>query len=110
MSKTTKQILVGIPLILLLLAIAIPNFVKSRETLSTNACANNLKWIDSAKKQWAIEKQKTTNDVPTWDDLTPYIAGHSTPDCPSKGVYTIGRIGVPPTCSIGGEGHTLPSD
>jgi competence protein ComGC len=113
MSKTAKNVLVAIPVIVLLLVIAIPNFIKPRGTISRNACANNLFVIQAAKKHWALEKQKTTNDVPTWEDLLPYLDhGHmdGPPTCPSGGVYTIGKAGEPVKCSIGGVGHTLDSN
>jgi hypothetical protein len=114
MSKPNKYVLVSIPVILLLLAIAIPNFVKSRSVISMNACANNLRQIEAVKKQWALENQKTNNAVPTEKDLLPYIGPRNQvldfPTCPSKGFYTIGRIGESVKCSIGGEGHTLQTD
>jgi hypothetical protein len=112
MSKATRQVLVAAPLILLLLAIAIPNFFKPRSLFSTNACANNLRWIDMAKKQWALEGHKTTNDVPTEAELLPFLGPKDHPSkvfptCPSGGTYTIGRMDEPVKCSIGGIGHTL---
>ena len=38
-----------------------------------NACINNLRLIDSAKQQWALENRKQATDTPTMDDLRPYI-------------------------------------
>jgi hypothetical protein len=33
-------------------------------------CAHNLMWMDDAKRQWALENRKTTNDPPpTLNDL-----------------------------------------
>ena len=114
MTKTAKTVLVSVPLMFLLLAIAIPNFVRMRTSYALNACANNLWHIQAAKERWALDKHKTTNDVPTWDDLRPYITPdhpmNVLPSCPDGGVYTIGRVGEPVRCSIGGVGHTLPSD
>ena len=40
----------------MLAAIAIPNFVKARETALQNGCINNLRIIEVAKNQWALEK------------------------------------------------------
>ena len=89
-------------------AIAIPNFVKARATSQRNACINNLRQIDAAKNQWALEKGKTNGDVPTEDDIKPYIhlIGGHLPRCPAGGTYTIGPAGEPPTCSV--PGHRLP--
>ena len=71
-----------------------------------NSCIQNLKHIEGAKNVWLIEKNKTTNDVPTLDDLVGE-AGYikEMPKCSMGGVYTLGRIDENPTCSI--PGHTL---
>ena len=74
-----------------------------------NACINNLRQIDAAKNQWALENNKTEGAVPTVQDIAPYIkldANGNIPGCPSGGTYTIGAVGVPPTCSI--PSHVLP--
>jgi hypothetical protein len=61
---------------------------------------NNLRQVDVAKNQWALE----SNDVVTINDIRPYIeldAKGNLPKCPSGGIYTIGKIGEPRTCSLG---------
>ncbi|HVU08508.1 MAG TPA: hypothetical protein VHG89_08205 [Verrucomicrobiae bacterium] len=87
-------------------AIAVPNFVKARATSQRNACINNLRQIDAAKQQWALEKNKKGDDVPTWDDLKPYLYGSVPLHCPAGGEYTINAVSERPTCSI--AGHQLP--
>src|SRR5260370_4678269 len=59
--------------ILLLVAILIPNFVKSRTTSQSNSVINNLRQLDGAKQQWALENHKSDSDVATLDDLKPYL-------------------------------------
>jgi len=76
-------------------------------TQERNACIANLRLIYAAKQAWALDKNKTDSDVPTEQDLLPYLKGGIFPVCPSGGIYTIGAVGVPPTCSI--PGHVLPS-
>jgi hypothetical protein len=71
-----------------------------------NACINNLRQIYIAKQQWALENNKTDDSIPTAQDLLPYFKDGIFPVCPSGGTYTIGAVGVPPTCSI--PGHVLP--
>jgi hypothetical protein len=87
------------------LASVILNYGKglSHRTSSTNACINNLRIIDAAKQQWALEKKKTATDVPTWGDLKSYLGSRDikTLKCPLGGIYTIGRVSELPTCSIG---------
>jgi hypothetical protein len=91
----------------LLMAIAIPNFVKAREMAQMNGCINNLRQIDAAKNQWALENNKSTNAIPTGADLSPYIkGGFQSLHCPADGTYTIGPAGAPPTCSV--PNHVLP--
>ena len=72
-----------------------------------NACIANLRLIYAAKQAWALDKNKTDSDVPTEQDLLPYLKGGVFPVCPAGGIYTIGAVSVPPTCSI--PGHVLPS-
>ena len=51
---TLVEIMIVVAIIGLLAAIAIPNFVRARQTSQTNACINNLRQIDAAKQQWAL--------------------------------------------------------
>ena len=85
----------------MMLAIAIPNFVKARETAMTNICINNLRQIEAAKQEWALENKKQASDVPTASDLTPYLkqSGGQLPKCPAGGEYKINSAGEPATCS-----------
>ena len=100
-------ILWAIIVIPLMMAIAIPNFVKARSTAQTNMCINNLRQIDAAKNQWALENSKTNGVTPTAQDLSPYIkGGFESLHCVAGGNYTIGPVGQNPTCSI--PEHKLP--
>jgi competence protein ComGC len=92
----------------LLMAIAVPNFIKARETSMQNACINNLRQIDAAKNQWAMDHQKQATDTPTQSDLLPYLKSHQWPQCPAGGTYTIGEDSVLPTCSV--TNHVLPAN
>lgn len=84
----------------MLLAIAIPNFIKARDTAMMNTCINNLRQIDAAKNEWALENRKKTGAVPTAQDLKPHLKNGVFPICPADGTYTIGAVGDDPTCSI----------
>jgi hypothetical protein len=91
--------------IALLAAIAIPNFIGARTTSAQNACVNNLRQLDGAKIQWALENHKTTNDIPTFADVAPYMKLPLM--CPQGGTYTVGRVDESPKGSFGGT-HVLP--
>ncbi len=80
-------------------------------------CVMNLWSLQSAKIMWMDLNNKTSNDIPTWDDLKDllqikassfYHLTNGRPVCPQNGTYSVGRVCDPPTCSIGGEGHSLP--
>ena len=45
---TLVEIMIVVAIIGLLAAIAIPNFVKARNTSQTNACINNLRQIEAS--------------------------------------------------------------
>lgn len=101
---TLVEIMIVVLIIGILLAIAVPNFVRARESSRTKACISNLKQIDAAKEQWAMDNNKSNGDACAMTDLVPnYIK--STPSCPSGGTYTVGNVGTNPTCSI--AGHSL---
>jgi hypothetical protein len=68
-----------------------------------NACLNNLRQIDAAKQQWALEKSKDDDALPSVQDLLPYLKDGIFPTCPSGGTYTINAVGDLPTCSIAGH-------
>ena len=78
----------------------------SLEARQRNTCINNLRQIDAAKNQWALENGKKAGDLVTEADIQPYLTGGKMPTCPSGGTYTIGKVGENPTCSI--PGHVLP--
>ena len=94
--------------LVLLLAIAIPNFVKARTTSGQNVCVSNLRQIDGAKDQWAIENKVAKGATPDTNAVYEYIKGNHLPTCPAGGTYSMNPIGKNPTCSIGGSGHSLP--
>jgi hypothetical protein len=75
-----------------------------RPRSAARACENNLRQIDAAVNEFALEHKKHTGDPVTFADLTPYIKlnrNGEIPGCPYGGKYTIGPVGTPPTCSLG---------
>ena len=70
---TLVEIMIVVAIIGLLAAIAIPNFVRARQTSQTNACINNLRQIDAAKQQWALEQGQLPTATPNQAALNPYI-------------------------------------
>ena len=95
---------VSLGLCLVLLPIAIPNFVKAREVAQRNVCKLYLQQIEEAKQQWADAKKKPDGTAVTAADLSGYLRPNML-KCPKGGVYQINPVGTPPTCSI--PGHEL---
>jgi hypothetical protein len=82
---------------------------ETQRTQNMNVCLDNLRRIDGAKQQWALENKKLSTDTPAMEDLRPYLAkgpNGELPACPDGGTYTVGTVGERPTCSI--PGHALP--
>jgi prepilin-type N-terminal cleavage/methylation domain-containing protein len=105
---TLVEIMIVVAIIGLLAAIAIPNFVKARQTAQKNACINNLRMIDGAKEQWALENRAASTAAVVEDGATgvnSYIKGNARPICPAGGGYTYGAVGENPLCNI--AGHTM---
>ncbi len=76
-------------------------------------CVNHLRAIASAKKAWAERFNKTTNDTPSWSDISRYLWNPQATKCPDGGTYILGAVGEPPRCSlapavVGGRPHELP--
>jgi len=105
---TLVEIMIVVAIIGLLAAIAIPNFVKARTTAQKNACINNLRQIDGAIQQWALENNKSGSAGVTSTEVKPYLGrgtGGEWPTCPAGGVYNVSTVNSKPTCTQ--PGHTL---
>ena len=73
---TLVEIMIVVAIIGVLAAIAIPNFVKARENAQLNSIFNNLRIIEGAKDQWALENKKGTGDaVGSVTTISDYLKG-----------------------------------
>src|SRR5437762_6050386 len=99
---TLVEIMIVVAIIGLLAAIAIPNFVKARTTAQKNACINNLRQIDGAKEQWALENKKSAGSATTDADVNSYIKSGA-PKCPGRVSYNYNAVYVSPSCTIAGH-------
>jgi prepilin-type N-terminal cleavage/methylation domain-containing protein len=124
MKKTVKaftlvEIMIVVAIIGILIAIAVPGFIRAREVSRRNSCQENLTKIDGAKSTWSLENNKASSDSPAWTDLVQandqgYLRFQ--PVCPldsakDGSTYTIGTIDEFPSCDQG-EGdfvHVYPT-
>jgi septal ring factor EnvC (AmiA/AmiB activator) len=74
--------------------------------IARKTCINNLRLIDDAKQQWAMDFGKPETAVPTAKALLPYLKDNVFPECPGGGTIYLNAVNEVPTCSI--PGHTLP--
>src|SRR5437879_5125796 len=106
---TLVEIMIVVAIIGLLAAIAIPNFVRARTSAQSNACINNLRQIDGAKQQYALENKAAASYTPLLTDIQPYMGrgtNGTAPTCPSDSTklfansYTMGSLQTAPVCQI----------
>ena len=96
---TLVEIMIVVAIIGLLAAIAIPNFVKARETAQLNSIVNNLRIIEGAKDQWALEQKKGTGDTPVATDIAPYLKNNTMPSKVVGETYNINVVGTGATAT-----------
>jgi prepilin-type N-terminal cleavage/methylation domain-containing protein len=113
---TLVEIMIVVAIIGLLAAIAIPNLVRSRSTSQANLCIDNIRMLDAAKQQWALERGAVTSAQPQGSDIQPYLGRGDgvLPTCPIDPQRTFGtsyllqNCGTTPTCQILPATHFLP--
>jgi prepilin-type N-terminal cleavage/methylation domain-containing protein len=108
---TLVEIMIVVAIIGLLAAIAVPNFIHARTTAQMNACINNLRQIDGAIQQWALEQKQSQTASVQYSDISPYLK--SSVVCPAGGTtfgnsYTLATVADAPTCLLVPTTHVLP--
>lgn len=110
---TLVEIMIVVAIIGILIAIAVPGFIKARTTSQKRACQENLQKIDGAVEQWALENKKKTGDTCSLsDDLLGPDSYIKSPviECPAMGAGSYSdsqTVGTAPTCASGETGHNL---
>ena len=91
---TLVEIMIVVAIIGLLAAIAIPNFVKARETAQLNSIFNNLRIIEGAKDQWALESKNGTGAATSLSIISDYLKGGTVKPVVGE-TYTTDQVGSP---------------
>jgi prepilin-type N-terminal cleavage/methylation domain-containing protein len=91
---TLVEIMIVVAIIGLLAAIAVPNFVRARESAQLNSIINNLRLIEGAKDQWALENKKTTGSTVTSASLKTYLRNNAWVTALAGETYEINTIGT----------------
>lgn len=103
---TLIEIMIVVAIIGLLASIAIPSLIRASEKTKQTTCILNLKAIEGAKVNWALEAKRSTTETPTDGDLfgaTLYM--QAKPGCPANGTYSLNQVDTKPVCSM--PTHTL---
>ena len=97
---TLVEIMIVVAIIGLLAAIAIPNFVKARENAQLNSIFNNLRIIEGAKDQWAMENKKGSGDtVGSIVTISDYLKGGTVKPVVGE-TYDTTTIAAPTTATL----------
>ncbi len=67
------EIMIVVAIIALLASIAVPNFLRARKRSQATRILEDLRILDAATDQYAIENNKTTGMNPTFTDLKAYL-------------------------------------
>jgi prepilin-type N-terminal cleavage/methylation domain-containing protein len=101
---TLVEIMIVVVIIGVLALMAMPYYAKSRIQSNAKSCINNLRILEDAKCQFAIETRKANTSAYTIDNLKPYMRNPEAAYCPttgesySAGTSGVGPISAPPVC------------
>ena len=70
---TLVEIMIVVAIIALLAAIAVPNFLRARKRSQATRILEDLRIIDSAIDQYAIETNKAGGATVNWTDIQSYL-------------------------------------
>jgi prepilin-type N-terminal cleavage/methylation domain-containing protein len=116
---TLVEIMIVVAIIGIIIAIAVPAFLRARENSRGRACQENLTKIDGSKEQYALEFKAANGDTVSMAELlNPNGSGVGTgymkrePVCPGGGAYDVREIGSDPECDATPPSwavqHTIP--
>ena len=113
---TLVEIMIVVAIIALLAAIAVPNFLRARKRSQATRILEDLRLLDSAGDQYAIETNKTSGNNPALGDLKNYLKTGTTlyntgNDIfgDSYGPFTVDSIPQVPTSAFNAQSDVAPA-
>jgi prepilin-type N-terminal cleavage/methylation domain-containing protein len=70
---TLVEIMVVVAIIALLVTLGVPNYFRARKRSQATRVLNDLRLIDGALEQYAIDKGKSPGSSATWTDIQSYL-------------------------------------
>jgi prepilin-type N-terminal cleavage/methylation domain-containing protein len=100
---TLVEIMLVVGIIGFLAVLAIPNFIRARGRSQANVCINNLRQIQGATVEWALETKKSSQAPVQFSDIRDFLRG--VPVCPAGGTcfsdsYSITNASSTPVCRM----------
>ena len=99
---TLVELMMVITILGMLAVLATPSFLNARAASRGKACINNLRQLNGAKEQWAMEHGKREDDPVVMNEVVLYIKG-GMPRCPASGTYEFTTVRMPATCTVAGH-------
>lgn len=103
---TFIEIIIVITILGLIVAIAVPNYIRARDTARLNIILHNLRKIEIAKTQYALDAKKTNGTDVDLNSLTNYFRDGKVNDVIHE-TYIPNAIGTPATAALP-NGTVLP--
>jgi len=100
---TLVEIMIVVAIIGLLAVIAVPNHVRARQESQRKLCVNNIRLIEAAIDQYAIETKQKADAPVDGNILAPYLKHGTDTACPAGGTtifnsYNLVDCQTPVTC------------
>jgi prepilin-type N-terminal cleavage/methylation domain-containing protein len=110
---TLVEIMIVVAIIGMLAAIAVPNWVRARTQSQKGTCINNLRQIDAAVQEWAVNNNQPPSATPAFTEISSYLK--SSVVCPAGGMtfsdsYQLNGVTSKPTCLRDPVNHMLAPD